>query len=112
MSISRMEARAFAPEQRPQQNRHERLRQPLRLADPIPRATIERWAEREWWARGRGGATALARRVDERGDLRHRLQFRVESLSTEPPRRYQEHDKQGDHDEHQAARGDEHPSDG
>jgi hypothetical protein len=31
MSISRMEARACAPEQRPLQNRHERLRQPYGL---------------------------------------------------------------------------------
>jgi hypothetical protein len=57
-------------------------------------------------------ATALARRVDERGDDRHCLQFRVESRSTEPPGRYQEHDKQGDHDEHQPARDDEGRGDG
>jgi hypothetical protein len=32
-----MEARACAPEQRPPQNRHERLRPAEQLADPVPR---------------------------------------------------------------------------
>lgn len=39
--------------------------------------------------------------------MRHRVQFRVESSSTEPPIRYREYDKQGDNDDHQAARSDE-----
>jgi hypothetical protein len=36
----RMEARARAPEQRPPQNRHERLRPAPRLADPVERLPV------------------------------------------------------------------------